>query len=269
MAWSLTGRMPRKGKRRRAEVCLSPALRQESHSRSGDLAAEGSGPLLVSVRWGSVKPSLPPSWDTLCWGCLLSLDRATAIAGLLSHCVPCGLTCGYCQQGPQTLSKREQPVPPEMEGSFPRRIYAGFQDRERGREGLDRWPVLEWKSIRTGPSGSMKTQRSQVIGTEVSDGVPTRGWSWPILGLDPLKCATSCCQSLGFPDFARFRSCRVAAPETSVILKVALDPLARGRPGLGHAHADFSLSFNAFGGLSWASRKFKHHPRKSPQSATV
>ena len=67
-----------------------------------------------------------------------------------------------------------------------------------------------------------------MIDTEVSDGVPTRGWSRPILGLEsfPLKYTAFCCQSLGFLDFARFHSCRVAAPETSVILKMALDPLA-------------------------------------------
>lgn len=36
-----------------------------------------------------------------------------------------------------------------------------FKTEKGDGEGLDRWPVLEWKSIRTGPSGSMKTQRSQ------------------------------------------------------------------------------------------------------------
>ena len=137
-----------------------------------------------------MKTCLPPSWEMLCWGCLLSLDHAMAVAGLLSRC---SLWAGLWP-----LSAGSPGA--ERARAARQRIYAGFQDRERKHEGLDKWPVLEWTSIGTGPSGSMKTQRSKVIGTEVSDGVPTRGWSRPILGLEsfPLKCAASCCQSLGF-----------------------------------------------------------------------
>ena len=50
---------------------------------------------------------------------------------------------------------------------------------------------------------------------------------------------------------------------------MALDQLAQGQLGLGPARADFSLSFNEFGGLPWASSKFKHHPRKHPQNASL
>ena len=73
-------------------------------------------------------------------------------------------------------------------------FYPGFQDRERKYEDLDRLPVLEWKLRLTGPNGYTKTQRSKVICTKVSDGIPTRSWSWLILDLESftLKGAASC-----------------------------------------------------------------------------
>lgn len=75
-------------------------------------------------------------------------------------------------------------MPSEIEATFPWIIYTELQDRERKYEDLDRLPVLEWKLTFTGPNGYMKTQRSEVICTKLSDGIPTRSWSWLILDLE-------------------------------------------------------------------------------------